>query len=111
MSGEFGKRDIVVQVDTMQYLTQYHWPGNIRELKNVIQQSLFNMEGNRLSPFDLPPELLEGPVEEDEKERLIEAMIKEDGNVTNAAKILDISRDTMYRKIKSIRLTAEDWKR
>lgn len=110
MSGEFGKRDIVVQVDTMQYLTQYHWPGNIRELKNVIQQSLFNMEGNSLSPFDLPPELLEGPVEEDEKERLIEAMIKEDGNVTNAAKILDISRATMYRKIKQYQLTAEDWK-
>ncbi|MBK5502771.1 sigma-54-dependent Fis family transcriptional regulator [Peribacillus sp. TH14] len=109
MSGEFGKRDIVVQSDTMQYLTQYHWPGNIRELKNVVQQSLFNMEGNSLSPFDLPPELLEGPVVEDEKVRLIEAMIKEDGNVTNAAKILDISRATMYRKIKQYQLTAEDW--
>ena len=93
----------------MQYLTQYHWPGNIRELKNVVQQSLFNMEGNSLSPFDMPPELLEGPVVEDEKVRLIEAMIKEDGNVTNAAKILDISRATMYRKIKQYQLTAEDW--
>ena len=46
MSGEFGKQDIVVREDTMQLLTQYHWPGNIRELRNVIQQSLFNMEGN-----------------------------------------------------------------
>lgn len=110
MSGEFGKSDIAVQEDTMQYLTNYHWPGNIRELKNVIQQALFNMEGNSLSPFDLPPELLNDPVEEDEKGRIIEAMIREDGNVTNAAKILDISRATMYRKIKQYRLTAEDWK-
>ena len=69
MSEEFGKQDIVVPADTMQFLTQYHWPGNIRELKNVIQQSLFNMEGNMLTPFDLPPELLEHPREEDEKER------------------------------------------
>lgn len=110
MGGEFGKSDIVVQADTMQYLTHYHWPGNIRELKNVIQQSLFNMEGNSLSPFDLPPELLNDPVEEDEKGRIIEAMMREDGNVTNAAKILDISRATMYRKIKQYQLAAEDWK-
>jgi len=110
LGGEFGKHDIVVQADAMHYLTHYHWPGNIRELRNVIQQSLFNMDGNSLSSIDLPPELLEGPVKEDEKDRLIDAMIKEDGNVTSAAKILDISRATMYRKIKQYQLTAEDWK-
>ena len=109
MSEEFGKQDIVVPADTMQILTQYHWPGNIRELKNVIQQSLFNMEGNTLTPFDLPPELLEHPREDDEKGRIIEAMIKENGHVTNAAKLLDISRATMYRKIKQYGLSAEDW--
>ena len=105
MSEEFGKQDTVVPEDKMQILTQYHWPGNIRELKNVIQQSLFNMEGNTMTPFDLPPELLEHPGEDDEKGRIIEAMIKENGHVTNAAKLLDISRATMYRKIKQYGLS------
>jgi transcriptional regulator of acetoin/glycerol metabolism len=109
MSEEFGKQDTVVPEDTMQILTHYHWPGNIRELKNVIQQSLFNMEGNTMTPFDLPPELLGHPGEDDEKGRIIEAMIKENGHVTNAAKLLDISRATMYRKIKQYGLSAEDW--
>ncbi|MGG0288850.1 sigma-54-dependent Fis family transcriptional regulator [Peribacillus butanolivorans] len=108
MSGQFGKQDIRVHKDTMQCLTQYTWPGNIRELKNVIQQALFNMEGNMLFPFDLPPEVIENS-EENEKERLIEAMIRENGNITNAAKVLNISRSTMYRKIKQHHLTEENW--
>ena len=110
-SGQFGKRDILVHTDTMQCLTQYTWPGNIRELKNVIQQALFNMEGNMLFPFDLPLEVMKGiedPIE-NEKEQLIEVMIRENGNITNAAKTLGVSRSTMYRKIKQYQLTAKDW--
>ena len=41
MGSEFGKHDIVVQADTMQYLTQYSWPGNIRELKKCHSTSAF----------------------------------------------------------------------
>lgn len=108
MSGQFGKQEILIHKDTMQCLTQYTWPGNIRELKNVIQQSLFNMEGNIMFPFDLPPEVI-GNLGENEKERIIEAMIRENGNVTKAAKVLDLSRATMYRKIKQYHLSAEDW--
>ena len=59
MSGDFGKQKVIVREDTMELLNQYHWPGNIRELRNVIQQSLFNMEGNTVTPFDLPFELKE----------------------------------------------------
>ena len=109
MGSEFGKHDIVVQADTMQYLTQYSWPGNIRELKNVIQQALFNMEGNHLTPFDLPPELMKHSGYDDKK-RLIEALVKVNGNVTSAAKILQISRATMYRKMNQYQLIAEDGK-
>jgi sigma-54 dependent transcriptional regulator, acetoin dehydrogenase operon transcriptional activator AcoR len=109
MSSEFGKHEIIVQEETMQCLTQYTWPGNIRELKNVIQQALFNMEGNQLTPYDLPSGLMNHPGDS-EKERLIEALLKENGNVTKAAKILHISRATMYRKLKQYQLKPEDWK-
>lgn len=109
MGSEFGKREVIVKADTMKYLTQYPWPGNIRELRNVIQQALFNMEGNQLTLYDLPAELVKH-TGSDEKENLIEALIKENGNVTNAAKILEISRATMYRKMKQYQLKPEDWK-
>ena len=59
MSGDFGKQKVIVREDTMELLNQYHWPGNIRELRNVVQQTLFNMEGNTVTPFDLPSELKE----------------------------------------------------
>ncbi|MCG7336234.1 sigma-54-dependent Fis family transcriptional regulator [Sporosarcina sp. ACRSM] len=111
MCGQFGKRDVLIHADTMQYLSQYSWPGNIRELKNVIQQALFNMNGNILHPMDLPVELLE-EIESascTEKERFIEAMRREKGNVTNAAKMLGISRATMYRKIKQYHITDDHW--
>ena len=108
MSGQFGKKDIRIHPDTMECLTQYTWPGNIRELKNVIQQALFNSEGNIVFPFDLPPDLVER-IEENEKETLIEAMIRENGNITKVAKTLCISRSTIYRKIKQYQLKPEDW--
>ena len=108
ISGQFGKKDIRIHPDTMECLTQYTWPGNIRELKNVIQQALFNSEGNIVFPFDLPPELVER-IEENEKETLIEAMIRENGNITKVAKTLCISRSTIYRKIKQYQLKPEDW--
>ncbi len=111
MCGQFGKRDVLIHTDTMQYLTQYSWPGNIRELKNVIQQALFNMNGNIVHPMDLPVELL-AEIESasyTEKERFIEALRREKGNVTNAAKMLGISRATMYRKIKQYQITDNHW--
>jgi sigma-54 dependent transcriptional regulator, acetoin dehydrogenase operon transcriptional activator AcoR len=109
MGREFGKQEVFVQEKAMQCLTQYPWPGNIRELRNVIQQALFNMEGNQLTPFDLPRDLMKQP-EDGEKERVIEALVKENGNVTAAAGTLQISRATMYRKLKQYQLKAEDWK-
>lgn len=111
MCGQFGKREVLIHTDTMQYFTQYSWPGNIRELKNVIQQALFNMNGNILHPMDLPVELLE-EIESapcTEKERFIEALKREKGNVTNAAKMLGISRATMYRKIKQYHISDDHW--
>ena len=111
MSGDFGKQKVIIREDTMEFLNQYHWPGNIRELRNVVQQTLFNMEGNTVTPFDLPSELKEDrrDGEDDEKDQIVQAMIRENGNVTNAAKLLKWSRATMYRKFKIYGITSKDW--
>ncbi|WP_458413091.1 sigma-54-dependent Fis family transcriptional regulator [Schinkia sp. CFF1] len=112
LSPQFGVSNIEIPQDTFEYLQQYSWPGNIRELKNVIEQSLFNMEGTILLPNDLPQELLEvieNP-NESEKEKLIDAILKESGSIAKAATRLGISRATMYRKLKQYQIDTETMK-
>ena len=52
-----GKRIEGITPDTMEALSQYHWPGNIRELINVIERGVLLSEGNELSLLDLPEEI------------------------------------------------------
>ncbi|MCO4321590.1 sigma-54-dependent Fis family transcriptional regulator [Aliidiomarina quisquiliarum] len=107
LSGEFGKKRIDVHPETMDYLQSHSWTGNIRELKNVVEQALFNMEGDLILPCDLPPEVLEGKEEreESEKNQLILAIENADKNISKAAERLGVSRTTMYRKMKKYGIT------
>jgi transcriptional regulator of acetoin/glycerol metabolism len=109
LSGHYGKSDVQVHPETMEILQTYSWPGNIRELKNVMEQALFNMEGDTLLPCDLPPELVEGIVQKggSEKDQLLAAIRAVEGSITQAAERLGISRATMYRKMKQWGITAE----
>ncbi|MCO4321592.1 sigma-54-dependent Fis family transcriptional regulator [Aliidiomarina quisquiliarum] len=102
LSGEFGKTSIDVHPETMDYLQSHAWTGNIRELKNVVEQALFNMEGDLILPCDLPPEVRDRmeESEDSEKNQLILAIRTADKNVSKAAERLGISRATMYRKMK-----------
>ncbi|WP_153731403.1 sigma-54-dependent Fis family transcriptional regulator [Sporosarcina obsidiansis] len=104
LSGQFGKQHVQLTSETVKCLTDYHWPGNIRELKNVIQQALFNMEGEILTPIHLPCELTDN-LQQTEKEQLLEALQAENRIVTHAAKRLGISRATMYRQMKKFNIT------
>ena len=93
-----------IEIDqaAMARLQAYHWPGNIRELRNVIEQALFNMEGNVILPADIPKELWQEETSslDQNKEQILLAIQAANGNVSQAAKRLGISRATMYRKIK-----------
>ena len=89
-------------------LKLHPWPGNIRELKNVVLLAAENVAGEVLTKSDLPishssPETkdslrLRNP--HDEKQRIIEALAKSNGNKTQAAKLLNIDRSTLRYKIK-----------
>lgn len=93
-------------------LKLHSWPGNIRELKNVVLLAAENVVGEVITKSDLPishssPETkdslrLRNP--RDEKQRIIEALAKSNGNKTQAAKLLDIDRSTLRYKIKQYRL-------
>src|SRR5699024_7946626 len=102
IGNDFGKSDIKVNSEALALLQAYPWPGNIRELKNVVEHSLFSMEGDVMLPNDLPEEIREQsnkPTNDvTEKQKYIEMIKSTDGNVSEAAVQLGISRATMYRR-------------
>lgn len=111
LSGEFGKGNIEINSEAMKKLETYAWPGNIRELKNVIEQSLFNMNGDIIFPTDLPEELRDQNMKiennQTEKNRYIEMIRSTDGNLSKAAVQLGISRATIYRRMKRWNITKD----
>ncbi|MGB0630944.1 MAG: PEP-CTERM-box response regulator transcription factor [Alphaproteobacteria bacterium] len=86
-------------------ISAYEWPGNVRELENRIKRALIMAEGNRVTPEDLDLEESEGDAEilnlakareEAEKREIPRALSRAEGNITQAAKMLGISRPTLY---------------
>jgi two-component system response regulator AtoC len=94
----------------MDAMLNYGWPGNVRELRNVIQHAFIVADGETLEVSDLTPELRGEPppnqptdsmTESDlERRRLLEALDEANGHKGEAAELLDISRTTLWRKLK-----------
>jgi transcriptional regulator with PAS, ATPase and Fis domain len=99
------KNRVDISPETLKIFTSYHWPGNIRELQNVIQYALINSRGNRIETRHLPPHLnfpqsFQFPVKKRRKldpANVSEALAQADGNKQDAAKLLGVSRSTLYR--------------
>lgn len=103
----------VLQKSYLDALQQYPWPGNIRELKNIIERSVILNEDGKLGENDLPVEILVGPASAPsdifdlaglEKSHIQKVLKHTNGNKTEAAKLLGIGLTTLYRKIEEYRL-------
>ena len=103
----------IIEDKALQILLSYHWPGNIRELENVIERAILFSLGDEIKIKHLPPYLteeirveksLEGSkmkgLKKLEKESMIRALEIAGGNITLAAKLLGIARNTFYNKMK-----------
>lgn len=112
-SRDLDKKIDAIAPETMKILQQYNWPGNIRELKNVIERAVVLGSGNTFIPEHLPleirntstqvqkPEVESGLSLESMEKKYIENTLKQtNGNKSQAAKILGISRNRLDRKIK-----------
>jgi len=96
--------------NAIRWLKNYPFPGNIRELRNIVEISLIRCKGEYITPNDLPEELRKETIEElpswDKiktkwrKETIIEALQETGGNVKKTAENLKISRRHLYRLIK-----------
>lgn len=86
-------------------LLEYRWPGNVRQLRNVIDSAVVLAEDDGIRPRDLglrdgdSEELDTLEIDRWEKKLIIEALKRSDGSVPEAAKLLNIGRATLYRKI------------
>ncbi len=96
---------------TITAFKNYNWPGNLRELKNVVKRAVLLSEGDYISSSCLPSEVVsakEKPEEQDyslfknknEQEMILDALEKTHGNKSKAAKLLSIDRKTLYNKLK-----------
>jgi len=98
--------------EAMEALSRYDWPGNVRELRNAVERMVVLARGNRLTLRDIPPEIRNETgsprtaaipqtttLEEAEKLLIARALADNNGNRTQAARQLGISRRTLHRKI------------
>ncbi|MGM0903223.1 MAG: sigma 54-interacting transcriptional regulator [Bacillota bacterium] len=105
--------------EAMEVLQSYHWPGNIRQLRNIVERSMILSHGEVINKetvllaggkdfLQLKPKRQEqineekqdnGKLQEYEREYILDVLNQVNGNKTEAAKILGIGRTTLWRKI------------
>ena len=107
--------------EALAVLLRHHWPGNIRELQNVIQRAVVMATRDQLQPEDLPRQLLaaaadsaggcgdinedgSGSLEDSARRLLFAAIEKHEGNATATMRELNISRTRFYRMLKKFQL-------
>jgi len=99
-------------------LMNHSWPGNVRELENLMERAALLCEGAEIEPshvsfetdaFPSPPgetiplkKVTEKTIKIIEKEKIVQALAAAGGNKTQAAKILGISRGTLYNKLREL---------
>ena len=93
-------------------LATHSWPGNLRELNNVIKRAVLLTRGNKITTAELqqamPPTATVAPAitalhdEDDERSRIIAALRQTGGNKARAARLLGIDRKTIYNKIEKL---------
>jgi DNA-binding NtrC family response regulator len=106
--------------ETLLALLRYSWPGNIRELESVVERAVLFCSGNHLLPECLPEEFQRArfssssfvipplvPMEEIEREAILQTLARTSGNVRRSAQILQFPRPTFYRKLKKFGIKVE----
>ena len=127
---EFGKNVVGFTHDALDVLTKHDWPGNIRELEGVIRRGVVLCQGTRITSGHLAPSLghtrasrtpgmthrphmplsirpLKESLEEPEKRIIIQALQALNWNRQETARVLDINRTTLYKKMKKYGLLVD----
>jgi DNA-binding NtrC family response regulator len=114
MLRDFGLPDVEVAPASRTILESYPWPGNLRELRNIIERALILSRGGRIEPAHIPALNSAPPAPAgrqrrgrapcgEEKTQILEAVERAGGDKKKAAVLLDMSPATLYRKLHRIR--------
>jgi len=111
----FNKKLSLLSDDVLAALRNYAWPGNVRELKHVIERLVITAKGGSLALRDLPKEIREAKAapaagkqvlsrNEAELENIKRALLETKDNKSKAAKLLGVTRKTLFNKMKKYNL-------
>ncbi len=116
-STKYNRPRLSLSVEAKQRLKSHNWPGNIRELKNCIEQAVLFCQGEQIDVIhlSLPVDMMATKkyltlpdtglqLDDVEKALVIQAIEKTGGNTTQAAKLLGISRDTLRYRMQKFKL-------
>ncbi|PKM86714.1 MAG: AAA family ATPase [Firmicutes bacterium HGW-Firmicutes-12] len=110
--------NVVLEAGALQALNRYSWPGNIREMRNIIERAYTLVEGNVIKTNSLPTNVfqqvqdsslphkgnLDDIIEEVERDTLLRIIEKNQYNCNNTAKELGIHRSTLYKKLNKLKI-------
>ncbi len=115
---KYGNEPKEIMPETLNLLVQYDWPGNIRELRNTIENMYLMSQRNVLLADDIPADIISclrkgatthtdtqpspgtGLLQHSEQKSIEQALALHHGNMTSVAKYLGIAKSTLYMKIK-----------
>ena len=117
-----GKAVVSIAPAAMQILINYHWPGNVRELQNIIERACALAKGSVLEPADIhldvrPTKAVNGAggflpdgmtLEQWEDEMVQEALRRANGNKSQAARLLGLSRNALRYRLSKIGIADEE---
>ncbi|ADK86197.1 PAS modulated sigma54 specific transcriptional regulator, Fis family [Desulfarculus baarsii DSM 2075] len=95
----------------LEALMRQPWPGNVRQLRHVLEHAYIFCPGGLIGPEHLPPELSAPPISPaadgptSEAQRILAALRRAGGNKAKAARLLGLSRNTLYRKLNELGLS------
>lgn len=105
-AAKHGRGRITLENDALHILQQYDFPGNIRELANLLERAVLTADNEKLTTKNFPPILFAArkaekwqTLAEIEQRHVCETLILTNGNKSRAAKLLGISRKNLYEKI------------
>ncbi len=114
ISAKLGKKITSLSKDVMDAFMEYDWPGNVRQLRNALEEIAILAEGETINVLPtfiekeaIKPSLEGKTMEEIEREAIALALKKTGGNRVKAAKMLGIGTRTLYRKIEKYGLEKE----
>ena len=114
------KNQFRIDDETMVIMQAYDWPGNVREVENVIERAVTLCEDNLITPADLPEVLMAGHEVQFARDKSLKSVLMDseyrhimsiledaEGDKKRAAKILDISLPSLYRKLENFKKAQE----